>query len=56
MIIIEGEAKQMHSGNNDIGSIERGDVLFIPQLVKCTFTEPSEDFLAFRAFTPPPKK
>uniref|UniRef100_A0A915NKL2 Phosphomannose isomerase type I helical insertion domain-containing protein n=1 Tax=Meloidogyne floridensis TaxID=298350 RepID=A0A915NKL2_9BILA len=52
MIIISGKALLILEKENLKEEIIKGDILFIPQLFEAKIEEKSEDFLAFRAFTP----
>nr|CAD2184682.1 unnamed protein product [Meloidogyne enterolobii] len=52
MIIISGKALLILEKENLKEEIVKGDILFIPQLFEAKIDEKSEDFLAFRTFTP----
>uniref|UniRef100_A0A914MHL0 mannose-6-phosphate isomerase n=1 Tax=Meloidogyne incognita TaxID=6306 RepID=A0A914MHL0_MELIC len=52
IIIISGKAILILEKENLKEEIIKGDILFIPQLFEAKIEEKSEDFLAFRAFTP----
>jgi len=55
LIVVNGSATILPDGGNE-EKIEKGDVLLLPQQLGAKLNEKSDDFLAFRAYTPPPKE
>nr|CAD2198077.1 unnamed protein product [Meloidogyne enterolobii] len=55
LIVVNGSATILPNEGNE-EKIEKGDVLLLPQQLGAKLNEKSDDFLAFRAYTPPPKE